>query len=482
MYTKRTISSLLVLASILSLVACGGSEGGNSDTSSTESTTAQPSETTALTADIPDDRYEGHEFTILANELFNIATGDDIFAEEETGDAINDAVYRRNALVEERFGIKIVKEEGVVQDLLGSTVLAGDDAYDIALPNLYAVKGLASNGYITPIEELTYIAPEKPWWNSGIYDSSEIAGKHYFLIGDSTFGWKDAIWAICFNKRMIEENKLENPYELVTSGKWTFDVLKQHSLAVTRDLNGDSVSDYKDQWGLLGSKTAGIALITSSNVITVESKGDEFSFNLGSERNINVLSAIRELMTTDNMLLRAEDITGASDIWTEIINVFREGRALYRISIMRDITGLRDMEDDFGIIPLPKYDESGDYVNTVQAWSAPAYVVPRSNQNLDRTSAILEYMASVSPDTISKAYNDVTLRGKVVRDNDSEAMLELIFDNMFTDIGLAFEFNNMRGFLVGIINSESDTVASTIDANKSAFEEQFDSFLEEIAG
>ena len=101
------------------------------------------------------------------------------------------------------------------------------------------------------------------------------------------------------------------------------------------------------------------------------------TFVLDSTKNVNALDRIYSFIHGENMMLRAEDITGAGDIWTEIINVFREGRALYRISIMKDITGLRDMEDEFGILPMPKLDENQkQYYTTYQGWSSRAVAMP----------------------------------------------------------------------------------------------------------
>ena len=114
------------------------------------------------------------------------------------------------------------------------------------------------------------------------------------------------------------------------------------------DINGDSVIDYNDQWGLLGSKTAGLGLITSCGAFVSKSDQNGMSFVLDSARSVSVMDKIYDFIHSDNMMLRAEDIKGVSDIWTEIINIFREGRALYRISIMKDIAGLRDMDAILG--------------------------------------------------------------------------------------------------------------------------------------
>lgn len=348
-------------------------------------------------------------------------------------------------------------------------MLAGDDDYDAAVAKLNQISSGIVNHYVLPISDIPYIDIEKSWWNTSMIEGGAVNGKPYFLMGDISYSWKNSTWSLCFNKRLYKENNLEEPYAMVRDGKWTLDMLEKHCRNITKDLNGDSKLDKDDQWGMLSSQTAGIGLVTSMGITSVRiNKDSSLEYILESERNINVLGAIREFISNNDLQLRAEDITGSSNIWNDIINIFREGRALYRISIMKDIAGLRDMKDDFGIIPLPKYDEDQDsYYTTVQSWNFGAYIIPASAKNLERTGAILEYMGSVSKDTITKAYYDVTLNGKVARDDESSEMLDIIFNSaMTTDIGLTYELGGVLGTLKSIINSSTDNIASTLASAK----------------
>jgi hypothetical protein len=182
------------------------------------------------------------------------------------------------------------------------------------------------------------------------------------------------------------------------------------------------------------------------------------------------------------MMLRAEDITGVSDIWTEIINVFHEGRALYRISIMTDVPKLRDMEDEFGILPLPKLDENQkEYYTSYQSWNARAYAVPVTVTDPERTGIVLEYMASVSTDTMLKAYYDTTLQRKVARDDESAAMLDIIFNSLTTDTAMMLELGGIRTSIVNMINAASNTNASSIASIKTSVQEQLNTVYENVS-
>ena len=485
--SKRAISSLLFAAMLTTLAACGNETvsdgGGNNETTSGG---APDTETAAVEkADIPEDKYEGYEFRMLGKETPASSSVNELFAESETGDTLNDAIYQRNRMVEERFGVKmtLITSGSRISDM-SQAVLAGDDAYDIVLDTTVNIAPAISNRYAHSINDLQYIDISKSWWNTELIEDSAINGNPYFLMGDISYSWRDSTWVLCFNKRLYNEYGLEEPYNMVREGRWTLDVLEEHCRDITKDLNGDSKLDKDDQWGMLSSKTAGIGLVTSTGITSVsKAKDGSLEYSLDSERNINVLGRIRQLMTNNDLQLRAEDLTGSADIWADIINIFRNGRALYRISIMSDVIGLRDMNDDFGILPLPKYDENQEqYYTTYQAWNGGALVVPVTITNTARTSAIIEYMASVSKDTITNAYYNVNLQGKVARDDDSAEMLDMIFSSMTTDIGLAFQLGTVRNTLASIINSDSDSTASTLAANKDSIVQALEKFETEAKG
>ena len=143
---------------------------------------------------------------------------------------------------------------------------------------------------------------------------------------------------------------------------------------------------------------------------------------------------------------------------------------------------LRDMEDDFGIIPMPKLDETqAEYTTTYQGWSARALAVPTTVSDPERNSMILEYMAYVSGDTMRAAFYDVTLQGKSVRDEESAEMLDMIIDNVTADIGLALEIGTIRTSITDMINAESNTIASSIASVRDAIQAKLDEFYEEVS-
>ena len=148
--------------------------------------------------------------------------------------------------------------------------------------------------------------------------------------------------------------------------------------------------------------------------------------------------------------------------------MFRENRALFWIELIYGVLQQRDMDADFGLLPMPKYDEKQEqYASYIHTINSSAVAVPITNSDADLTGRILEDRAYQSGLIVRPAYYDVTLKGKVSRDNDSGDMLDIIYYNVKLDMAVLLAErlpvdNNMRSFLV---NNSTD-FASTITSLK----------------
>ena len=107
---KKLLSTLLLVAMMASLAACGGEAAGGNDTTGGADTTAAPIDTDHdangfLLDSIPADTdFGGAEFNLLVREA---KAPTEFFVEEQTGDILNDAVFNSNRAVEERLNIVI---------------------------------------------------------------------------------------------------------------------------------------------------------------------------------------------------------------------------------------------------------------------------------------------------------------------------------------------------------------------------------------
>jgi len=101
--------------------------------------------------------------------------------------------------------------------------------------------------------------------------------------------------------------------------------------------------------------------------------------------------------------------------------------------------GLRDMKDDFGILPIPKWNsEQSRYYATLNNWHSYTFMIPVTVSDLDRNAYILDAMAYHGRQIIRPAYYDICLQRKHTRDEESSAMLDIIFSSTVYDLGTVF--------------------------------------------
>ncbi|MBQ2710006.1 MAG: hypothetical protein IJF67_17160, partial [Clostridia bacterium] len=159
MKSSRAISILLLSAMLVGMAAGCGDTADNVPTNSSGTDTAAPESDLPKpddTPDLPSDlRFDGQTFTFAVYE--NSAVHYSMLAEEQTGDTLNDAIYKRQIATEERFGITF--EEGIYNNtdfrsMVRSSITAGDDAFDVA--NVRCTDALTywQEGLLTSAEQL----------------------------------------------------------------------------------------------------------------------------------------------------------------------------------------------------------------------------------------------------------------------------------------------------------------------------------------
>lgn len=143
--------------------------------------------------------------------------------------------------------------------------------------------------------------------------------------------------------------------------------------------------------------------------------------------------------------------------YTGVHPVFPYGRSLFMWGMTRFIDiGLRSMEDDFGILPIPKFDSAQDryYSTASNGWHSYAWLIPQGSQDPDKTAYIMDTMAYYGRIHILPAYYDVVLQRKYTRDDESSAMLDIIFNSTVYDLGDLYNIGGFRNTLEDMIRSK----------------------------
>nr|MBQ4319512.1 hypothetical protein [Clostridia bacterium] len=257
---KKFITSLLLIAMLTtSLISCGGGGTGTpADTTAPQDTTAAETTTVAETSpldNLPDKKFDGYEFRILSRNPERGWKWEsiDIASENENGEPINDAVFTRNRELEEEYDVKVknVAVKAPVTDL-NTAILAGEDRADIVTDGLSYLFQTLPSKYTVNFNELPYINMEAEWWDQRMISELSIKNKVYFMTGDISIMDNAGTWVLGFNKDMVKEFALSDPYELVADGKWTYENMYEMMKKVPADLDGNGSMDDFDRYAITG--------------------------------------------------------------------------------------------------------------------------------------------------------------------------------------------------------------------------------------
>lgn len=379
-------------------------------------------------SDLSEKTFDGYNYRILVRQG---ALGTQYF-DAPQNDVVDDAIYRRNKAVEERFNITITASEsdnGDYETSALNSILAGDDAYDVIFTHsraafVYAVQGACYN-----VLDIDSLHLNKPWWSQNIVESCSLNNRLYVLDGDVSITGLSNAMALFFNKRIFDELGYDYPYEMVRNGTWTFDEFAYLVRKGGMDLNGDGVIKPEDDryglWTSVWSAPINVLYAGGEKVYNKDSNGD-LQLTLFSNKTADIFDTFFSLVNHSSVFVNDENYSGPSP--------FVQGRVMFDANGLGSSKGYRDMDDDFGVLPYPKFDEDDEYGTAINGW-APLMIIPITVNDPERTGAITEALAAYSSMYVLPAFYDVSLKTKYARDDDSEEMMDIIHDSIVFDIG-----------------------------------------------
>ena len=485
---------LLLLAALLAssaLTACGDTSSAETtaaDTTAADAATVE-TETEKLLPDLPDADYEGYDFAILTRGQFNSHwSSQDAYAEELTGEPINDAVYNRNANIGEKYNFTIREEIGTSEDpssFVTKAVQAGDDIYDMLMIGGSASGNLATNKMLLPLDEMPHMDLTKPWYDQSANASLSIGSKLYMTAGDMNIMDNNATWIILFSKTLAEQHIDENLYDMASEGTWTLDKMKEFTETASIDLNGDGIMDENDQWALSGEGFNTMAFIEGcGGKAFAKDENDMPYIAMQDEEFYDMFLLALSVNGDQNRTMLADNISSKfTDVWAECINkAFSEDRTLFMCTGLNRVSMLREMESDFGLLPIPKYtDAQEDYHCLVSIWASNMISVPISVGDTERTGLIIEALSAESKYTLTPAYYDITLKTKSARDEESSAMLDLIFAGRAFELGNQYGWGGIFDIAAALTKSGKTDLASQLESKikgaETAMQKTVDAFL-----
>lgn len=484
---SSALTAMLLLAA--SLTACGDTAETPVETDGgTAAETAAVTEVTeAVPVYEPDNLPEELDFGGTTAHIFgwNASSNDELFfVEEADGDIVNDAVYLRNRTVEERLNLSMTftlsagafDDRGAWVTQVKKSTVAGDGANDIVAGYSMSGATLANSRLLLDLMELDYLNFEKPWWPDSLIKEATCGGKLYFCSGDISTNMIYYLYSVYFNKALAQNYDVENLYDLVRNGEWTLDKMIEICSELYSDLNGDGKKDPADQFGYTTHNVWSDSFFFASGLRTTEIGTNGLpvlSAEFGGEKTQDLLVKLIDMFKGNSMYL--------GDDYDIVRNQFLEGRALFLTTeVYYAKKYLRDTQIEYGILPVPKYDEAQEDYYTVSSFPYTLFGIPVDAKDPSMSAAILECLASESYRTVSPALFEVALKVKYAGDDDASEMYDIIRSSNVFDFGRIFN-DSLNGdtyylFRNSLANGKDNWI-STYEKSSKALNKRLDKLI-----
>ena len=480
MKKQRAVCITLAMILMLPMFSCRKSQGDQEADQQEEAGNIAVSETEPEET-IPETSYwetieqrdlEGYSFRVVAWNYDERPH----FAEEMTGDVVNDAIVARDQALKNRLNIEIVpipySDRGQLQNDVSKTIASADDAYDMIVTAFSeGINTMTVQHNLLDLTTVPYVTLDSMYWNKPIADNMRFSGKQFFTSGVAVPGYFYGATHIVFNMNLADKLQLPDLHQMAVEGKWTIDNMASLMNGVAQDLNGDGVMTAEDdQFAAILGHTLGNEMYTAAGLhaLTCDNDGN-WTFHLGEESTVNFVQKCAALFSDTTQMLNFPG-TGVPEY-----NIFKEGRILFMDSTIANTNSrVRGMEDNYGILPIPVLNEGDPYITECNTWLTSGIAIPVTAQNPDDLGLVFETMAAYSYDYLTPAFLEKML-GKVSTTNADYQILKTIFETCTFELNTIMDFGGssilMRGACFGVPENYVSSYASIEKVAKKQLEQ-----------
>jgi len=316
--------------------------------------------------------------------------------------------------LEKKYNCKIdfmVYTAGDATERLRTSVAAGKPFVDLYTIYTSQLPSYAFNGYLQNLDEIKTIDIKDPKWVSGHVDNGAFNGGHYAFSYENS---SQPRFCLVFNKTLFKKQGWTLPYDLYKQDKWTWEECLKLAQKAT---------DYTvERYGLGGMEYASSSILASfgGEVIKTNAKGAP-TFVGDSEACKLANEFQQELKTKYKDYIWSPETT----TWTTGLLGVRDGRVAMTITQLYMVReNILDMEEDYGIVPVPKAtNKDGTYCSIQE--DVPTTVMLANNPLAQEKGYILDQYNQPY-----KGYDQIIARQEMesyCRDNESvECLLDLM--------------------------------------------------------
>ncbi len=488
---KKTLSAPISIAMIicllLSAVACAGGNApadttapaGNStgaQASSVPEETTAPPEDRSFKSDLPEDLdFGGREVTFLVSGKSHSA--DEFNSFEASGDIVDNAVFRRNSMVEDSLNINMnvtvgdSSSDSYPGKIIKALIEAGSHTYDIITLPGYVQTRFAVDGCFYNLVGVENLDLDKHYWTQGFNEIMSNGIQQYVASGAYSLSLIRNMYITIYNKDLFTERNIPDLYDIAMKGEWTIDKQMELIKDTWTDLNGDGMRDEGDFYGFVsGTYTSVDPYWVSLNLplLQLDSTTHQYYMDVDYEKMVDMLQKIIDLiMYNDDAWNNGSSSTTDASKTTTTITKFAEGRCamgtttVYHIENTLTSSGF---DGDYGIVPMPKYntDQKEYYTHTQDQLSVMAIVSSVAKEDLPVMGAVMDQISFYSYQEVFPAYYETALSYRYLQNNQSKIMLDLIYNSLKIEGCFIFHDSfQILGQLRDMVSTQSRQASAT---------------------
>ncbi|MBR4962155.1 MAG: hypothetical protein IKY52_14755, partial [Clostridia bacterium] len=440
--------------------------------------TVQETEEISFIDSLPKADYAGATFRVHGANSLNGSEYPTLlqFSIGETiGEPANDILFERTTYLEDYYNVKfdeIIEPGNIDPNKVIANIQAGDAACDMFYSDIaWQGYNIVIKGGVYPVDMVKGIQIDKPYWASEITEALTIADSFYFPAGPISPRYYGSAYVLMFNRDIVEDMNLDDPYTLVEEGAWTIDKMMDMALQSYRDLDGNGTLDLNDQMGL------------GYEVLTPES----FLMGCGYHYVENVDGTLKCMLYDENLITRIQwlctQMQKEGIFWENVKGfdygkMLEGGQMLFCTPCTSFLPEFREYEYDFGVLPMPKETEMQEnYISYAQPWvvSVPYVPVTNTGDTLAMSGVLIDAMAAYGYEKVRPVIYEDVICLKNTRDEASAKIVDMIFDTITIDAAVCVGLDGFYRQLQKLFceNLGKQEIASLYAANKESVEAFF---------
>ena len=422
--SKRILASVLSLAAVFSMTACGGdgNAAATTEPTTTSNTLDDDINNPVDVSDILDNQGETKELENPNLTYFG-------FYDMRVAGDIKPGVK----MFVETYGGKIEYQQVAWNDRVDKllTLIVSDQSPDLVDKEDNSFPHLMSKMAYTDLTD--YIDLSKPQWAGyeTLVEQYAYGGKHYYY----PFSASALNNCLIYNKTLFDQYGLDDPLDLYNANEWTWDSFKQKMIEFM-EAAGDSALG--GIYGLVGND---IILSTGTPLIGTDENGKLVN-NMSSasvERAANFLEQIRK----EGLAVRGEGM------WSNEDEPLASGKAAFLGVGTWKLTDFikRYPDYEFGMVPFPRDEKADAYY---YGSSNFGYFVPAGSKNVEGAAAFIDIMrlCKTDPEIVAVVNESIMNDKKYSQEQfDFLSQFEQI-ENYDMVVNMAYGFNTETSTII----------------------------------